>query len=65
MGAGRDWSLGKGDHAMAWHLEGTYIENCTCDIVCPCAASGFAAPADKERCNAWSGWHIDTGAVDG
>jgi hypothetical protein len=50
---------------MAWHLEGTYIENCTCDVVCPCAASGFAAPADYERCNAVFAWHIDSGEVDG
>jgi hypothetical protein len=51
--------------AMAWRLEGTYIENCNCDIVCPCAASGFAAPADNERCNAVFSWHIDSGEVDG
>jgi hypothetical protein len=50
---------------MAWRLEGTYIENCNCDIVCPCAASGFAAPADNERCNAVFAWHIDSGEVDG
>jgi hypothetical protein len=50
---------------MAWHLEGTYIENCNCDIVCPCAASGFAAPADNDRCNAVFAWHIDSGEVDG
>ncbi len=24
---------------MAWHLEGTYFENCPCDMVCPCRAS--------------------------
>ena len=65
IGAGRDWLIGKGAHAMAWHLEGTYIENCNCDIVCPCAASGFAAPADNERCNAVFAWHIDSGEVDG
>jgi hypothetical protein len=50
---------------MAWHLQGTYIENCNCDVVCPCAASGFAAPADNERCNAVFAWHIDSGEVDG
>jgi hypothetical protein len=50
---------------MAWRLDGTYIENCNCDIVCPCAASGFAAPADNERCNAVFAWHIDSGEVDG
>ena len=50
---------------MAWRLEGTYIENCNCDVVCPCGASGFAAPADYERCNAVLAWRIDSGEVDG
>ncbi len=50
---------------MAWRLEGTFIENCTCDVVCPCGASGFAAPADYERCNAVNAFHIDSGEVDG
>ena len=50
---------------MAWRLEGTYIENCNCDVVCPCAASAFAAPATNERCNAALAWHIDSGEVDG
>ncbi len=50
---------------MAWRLEGAYIENCNCDVVCPCGASGFAAPADYERCNAVLAWHIDSGEVDG
>jgi hypothetical protein len=49
---------------MAWRLEGTYIENCNCDVVCPCGASAFAAPADYERCNAVLAWHIDSGHVD-
>ena len=49
---------------MAWHLEGTYIENCNCDVVCPCPASGFSAPADYERCNVMLAWHIDSGVVD-
>ena len=50
---------------MAWHLQGTYIENCSCEVVCPCAASAFAAPATYERCNAALAWHIDSGEVDG
>jgi hypothetical protein len=50
---------------MAWRLEGTYIENCNCDVVCPCGASGFSAPADYDRCNAVLAWHIDSGEVDG
>jgi hypothetical protein len=50
---------------MAWHLQGTYIENCSCEVVCPCTASAFAAPASYERCNAALAWHIDSGEVDG
>ena len=50
---------------MAWRLEGTYIENCNCEVVCPCAASAFAAPATYDRCNAALAWHIDSGEVDG
>ena len=49
---------------MAWRLEGTYIENCSCDVVCPCGASGFAAPADYDRCTAVLAWHIESGRVD-
>ena len=50
---------------MPWNLEGTYVESCNCDVVCPCAASAFAAPASYDRCNAAFGWHIDSGEVDG
>ncbi len=50
---------------MAWRLEGTYTENCNCDVVCPCAASAFAAPATYDRCNAVLAFHIDSGEVDG
>ena len=50
---------------MAWRLEGTYIENCNCNVVCPCAASAFAAPATYDRCNALLAWHINSGEVDG
>ena len=49
---------------MAWRLEGTYIENCNCEVVCPCAASAFAAPATYDRCNAVLAFHIDSGEVD-
>lgn len=50
---------------MAWKLEGTYIENCNCDVVCPCGASGFSAPADYDRCNAVLAFHVDSGEVEG
>lgn len=50
---------------MAWRIEGTYFENCNCDMVCPCATSGLTAPADNERCQVALAFHVDTGDVNG
>jgi hypothetical protein len=50
---------------MAWHIEGTYFENCNCDMICPCTTSGFTAPADNERCLVALAFHVDTGDVNG
>ena len=50
---------------MPWRLEGTYFENCNCDMVCPCTTSGLSAPADDDRCNVVLIFHIDSGEVDG
>ena len=50
---------------MPWHIEGTYFENCNCDMVCPCTASGQTAPADNERCNVALAFHVETGEVNG
>src|SRR5256885_15458369 len=50
---------------MAWKLEGTYFENCNCDVLCPCGASFFVLPADNERCNVVLVFHVDRGEVDG
>jgi hypothetical protein len=50
---------------MAWSLEGTYFENCPCDMVCPCTTSGLTKPADAERCRVVLVFHIDAGEVDG
>ncbi len=50
---------------MAWRLDGTYFENCTCEVTCPCSATDFAAPADYERCRVLLAFHVDTGQIDG
>ena len=50
---------------MAWHLEGTYFENCNCDMVCPCITSAYTMPADAERCLTVLALHIDSGEVEG
>jgi hypothetical protein len=51
--------------AMAWSLEGTYFENCSCDMVCPCTTSGLTMPADTERCQVMLAFHVDKGEIDG
>ncbi|GAB3770886.1 DUF1326 domain-containing protein [Nocardioides ginsengisegetis] len=50
---------------MAWTLQGTYFENCSCDMVCPCTTSGLTRPADQERCRVVLAFHVDRGEVDG
>jgi hypothetical protein len=50
---------------MAWRLEGTYFENCPCDMVCPCTTSGLTMPADAERCRVVLIFHIYSGEVEG
>jgi hypothetical protein len=50
---------------MAWQLEGTYFENCSCDMVCPCTTSGLTMPADQDRCRVVLSFHVERGAVDG
>ncbi|MBP1136380.1 hypothetical protein JOE31_002612 [Arthrobacter sp. PvP023] len=50
---------------MPWHIEGTYFENCSCDMVCPYSTSGLTAPADDERCDVALAFRVETGEVDG
>ena len=50
---------------MAWQLEGTYFENCSCDVLCPCGASSLALPADKDHCNVLLAYHVDSGDIEG
>jgi hypothetical protein len=49
---------------MAWRLEGTYFESCSCDAVCPCSWSAFTAPATQDRCRALLAYHVESGQVD-
>ena len=50
---------------MAWQLEGTYFENCSCDMVCPCTTSGLTMPADYDRCRLVLAFHVDSGDIEG
>jgi hypothetical protein len=49
---------------MAWKLEGTYFETCSCDVVCPCTAS-LANPATRDRCNVTLVFNVVDGDVEG
>jgi hypothetical protein len=49
---------------MAWKLDGTYFETCSCEVVCPCTAS-LTIGADYDRCRATLVFNITAGDVDG
>ena len=45
-----------------WKITGQYFESCNCDLVCPCI---FLAPPTEGFCEAFVGWHIEEGHLDG
>ena len=49
---------------MAWKVEGQYFENCSCDVTCPCTVS-LDLGADRDKCNAFLVFQVDSGDVDG
>jgi hypothetical protein len=49
---------------VAWNLEGTYFESCSCEVVCPCTAS-LALGADYDRCRVTLVFHVTDGEVEG
>jgi hypothetical protein len=49
---------------MAWKIEGSYFESCSCEVVCPCTAS-LALGADYDRCRLTLVFHVENGEVDG
>lgn len=49
---------------MSWNIEGTYIETCSCEVVCPCTAS-LALGADYDRCRATLVFNVTQGDVEG
>jgi hypothetical protein len=49
---------------MAWNVEGTYFETCSCEVVCPCTAS-LSLGAHYERCRVTLVFNITQGEVEG
>src|SRR5258708_12511071 len=50
---------------MAWRVDGTYFESCSCDAVCACTWSGLTAKATLDRCRALLAYHVESGDIDG
>ena len=49
---------------MAWTLEGSYIETCSCELICPCNAS-LSNGATYDRCRVILVFNITNGDVEG
>jgi hypothetical protein len=56
--------VGKKGAAMAWKLQGTYVETCSCDFFCPCNFN-LANGADYDRCRVALVFNINVGDVAG
>lgn len=57
---------------MSWRVRGEYVENCNCDLFCPCLLGprdpvrGFpAATPTAGHCDIPAVFHVETGAFDG
>jgi len=49
---------------MAWNLNGTYVETCSCEFICPCNAS-LSHGATYDRCRVALVFNITEGEVEG
>jgi hypothetical protein len=49
---------------MAWNLKGSYVETCSCELMCPCNLS-FDHGATYDYCRVVLGFNIKQGDVDG
>jgi hypothetical protein len=47
---------------MAWQVQGTYMESCSYEAICPCIVLG---PPTEGDCRALVAWQIDQGQDDG
>ena len=49
---------------MAWSLEGSYVETCSCDLICPCNAT-FDHGATYDYCRVTLVFNIREGEIEG
>jgi hypothetical protein len=48
---------------MAWKISGTYLANCSCNLICPCPVDGPPTSADGQ-CHGHLVFHIADGSLD-
>jgi hypothetical protein len=49
---------------MAWKLEGSYVETCSCEVICPCTAS-MSHGATYDHCRVVLVFKVESGEVEG
>jgi hypothetical protein len=49
---------------MAWNLKGSYVETCSCDLICPCNAT-FDHGATYDYCRVVLAFNIADGEIEG
>jgi hypothetical protein len=49
-----------------WHVEGTYLDSCNCETVCPCRSHEGRPGGDStyDRCEFALSWIVDSGRFD-
>ncbi len=51
---------------MAWNMQGTFYENCSCDAICPCTWSNLAHRATRDDyCRFALAFEVDSGEIEG
>ena len=51
---------------MAWNLQGTFYENCSCDAICPCTWSNLGHRATRDDyCRFAMAFEVASGDVEG
>src|SRR4051812_49964671 len=61
---GETLSLWCEESSMAWNLAGSYVETCSCELMCPCNLT-FTHGATYDFCRVVLAFDISAGTVDG
>src|ERR1700745_2666628 len=54
----------RGGRSMSWSLKGSYVETCSCDLICPCNAT-FDHGATYDYCRVVLVFSIKDGEIEG